>query len=107
MRVEACTALGCSSSEWSSVFTLEAPPAGQSAPLLDLQPGALKHLQTTFLVAWSPPAQPNGKVLHYELLRRHATDNNSGDTTTLLYRNISTTYKDEALQPYTLYHYQV
>lgn len=107
MRVEACTALGCSSSEWSSVLTLEAPPAGQSAPLLDLQPAALNHLQTTFLVTWSPPAQPNGKVLHYELFRRHTTDNNAGDTTTLVCRNISTTYKDEALHPYTLYQYQV
>lgn len=107
MRVEACTVLGCSSSEWSYVLTLEAPPAGQSAPLLDLQPDALTHLHTTFLVTWSPPVQPNGKVLHYELVRRQATDNNADDTTTLVYTNISTTYKDEALQPYTLYQYQV
>lgn len=107
MRVEACTALGCSSSDWSSVLTLEAPPAGQSPPLLDLQPDTLTGLQTTFLVTWSLPAQPNGKVLHYELLRRHSADNNTGDTTTLVYRNISSTYKDEALQPYTLYQYQV
>ncbi|TWW67416.1 Usherin Usher syndrome type IIa protein [Takifugu flavidus] len=107
VRVEACTALGCSSSDWSSVLTLEAPPAGQSAPLLDLQPDTLTGLQTTFLVTWSPPTQPNGKVLHYELLRRHNTDNNTGDTTVLVYRNISSTYKDEALQPYSLYQYQV
>lgn len=108
VRVEACTALGCSSSDWSSVLTLEAPPAGQSAPLLDLQPDALDDLHTTFLVTWSPPAQPNGKVLYYELLRRRAAaDNNTGDATTLVYRNISASYKDEALQPYTLYQYQV
>lgn len=107
MRVEACTALGCSSSDWSSVLTLEAPPAGQAAPLLDLQPDTLTGLQTTFLVTWSPPTQPNGKVLHYELLRRHTNDNNTGDTTMLVYRNISSTYKDEALQPYSLYQYQV
>lgn len=107
VRVEACTALGCSSSDWSSVLTLEAPPAGQAAPLLDLQPDTLTGLQTTFLVTWSPPTQPNGKVLHYELLRRHTNDNNTGDTTMLVYRNISSTYKDEALQPYSLYQYQV
>lgn len=107
VRVEACTVLGCSSSEWSPVLTLEAPPAGQSAPLLDLQPDLLSDLQTTFLVTWSPPAHPNGKILHYELLRRHDSDNNTGETTTLVYRNISTTYKDEALHPFTLYQYQV
>ncbi len=109
MRVEACTALGCSSSDWASVFTLEAPPAGQTAPLLDLQPDTRTGLQTTFLLTWSPPAQPNGIILHYEVYRR--LDNTSGtsrsDAETLVYRNISTTFKDEALQPYTEYKYQV
>lgn len=109
VRVEACTALGCSSSDWSSVLTLEAPPAGQTAPLLDLQPDSHTGLQTTFLLTWSPPAQPNGRVLHYELYRRldHTTDPHRRDAATLVYRNISTTCKDEALQPYTVYQYQV
>lgn len=103
VRVEACTALGCSSSDWSSALTLEAPPAGQTLPLLDLQTNTHTGLQTTFLLTWSPPAQPNGRVLHYEVYRRldHTTD------ATLVYRNISTTCKDEALQPYTVYQYQV
>uniref|UniRef100_UPI0037E7E888 usherin n=1 Tax=Semicossyphus pulcher TaxID=241346 RepID=UPI0037E7E888 len=109
VRVEACTALGCSSSDWSSVLTLEAPPAGQTAPLLDLRPDAHTGLQTTFLLTWSPPAQPNGRVLHYEVYRRldRTTDTHRRDAATLLYRNISTTFKDEALQPYTAYQYQV
>ncbi|TDH17235.1 hypothetical protein EPR50_G00006290 [Perca flavescens] len=103
VRVEACTALGCSSSDWSSALTQQAPPAGQTLPLLDLQPNTHTGLQTTFLLTWSPPAQPNGRVLHYEVYRRldHTTD------ATLVYRNISTTCKDEALQPYTVYQYQV
>lgn len=109
LRVEACTALGCSASDWSSVLTLEAPPAGQAAPLLELQPDRHTGLQTTFLLTWSPPAQPNGRVLHYEVHRRldHTTDAPGGDGATLVYRNVSTAYKDEGLQPYTLYQYQV
>ncbi|XP_029354432.1 usherin [Echeneis naucrates] len=108
MRVEACTALGCSASDWSSILTLEAPPTGQTAPLLDLQPDKHTSLQTTFLLTWSPPAQPNGRVLHYEVYRRLAhTDTHRGDAATLVYKNVSNVYKDEGLRPYTLYQYQV
>uniref|UniRef100_A0A4W6FW95 Usherin n=1 Tax=Lates calcarifer TaxID=8187 RepID=A0A4W6FW95_LATCA len=109
VRVEACTALGCSSSDWSPILTLEAPPAGQTAPLLDLQPDKRTGLQTTFLLTWSPPAQPNGRVLHYEVHRRldPTTDMHRNDAATLVYRNVSTAYEDEGLQPYTLYQYQV
>lgn len=107
--MEACTALGCSSSDWSSVLTLEAPPAGQTALLLDLQPDEHTGLQTTFLLTWSPPAEPNGRILHYEVYRKldHTTDTQGSDAATLVYKNVSTTYKDEGLQPYTLYQYQV
>lgn len=104
--MEACTALGCSSSDWAVVLTQESPPAGQTPPLLDLQPDTHSGLQTTFLLSWSPPAQPNGQILHYELLRR-PEDPSGSDAATLVYRNVSTTYRDEALQPYTTYHYQV
>ncbi|XP_069030560.1 usherin [Embiotoca jacksoni] len=109
VRVEACTALGCSSSDWSSILTLEAPPAGQTAPLLDLQPDTHSSFQTTFLLTWSPPAQPNGRILHYEVYRRleHTTDTQRSDAATVVYRNVSTTCKDNGLQPYTVYQYQV
>ncbi|KAK1891508.1 Usherin, partial [Dissostichus eleginoides] len=109
VRVEACTALGCSASDWSSVLTLEAPPAGQTAPLLDLQPDTHTGLQTTFLLTWSPPAQPNGRVLHYEVYRKldYTTDTLGREAATLVYWNASTTCRDEALQPYTVYQYQV
>ncbi|KAM3876945.1 usherin [Diretmus argenteus] len=109
VRVEACTALGCSSSDWSSILTLEAPPAGQTAPLLDLQPDAHTDLQTTFLLTWSPPARPNGRVLHYEVYRRlgRTTDTRAAVAVTLVCRNVSTSCRDEGLQPYTMYQYQV
>ncbi|KAM9860567.1 LOW QUALITY PROTEIN: usherin [Aulostomus maculatus] len=109
VRVEACTALGCSSSDWSSILTLEAPPAGQAVPLLDLKPDTHTGLQTTFLLTWSPPAQPNGRFLHYEVYRRlePTTDARRGDAVMLVYRNVSTTCKDEGLLPYTVYQYQL
>ncbi|XP_029001116.1 usherin isoform X2 [Betta splendens] len=108
VRVEACTALGCSSSDWSSVLTLEAPPAGQMVLLLDLQPDQRTGLQTAFLLTWSPPAEPNGRILHYEVYRKQDlnTDTRGGDEETLVYKNVSTTYRDDGLQPYTQYQYQ-
>uniref|UniRef100_A0A3P9BUF9 Usherin n=1 Tax=Maylandia zebra TaxID=106582 RepID=A0A3P9BUF9_9CICH len=109
VRVEACTELGCSSSDWSSILTLEAPPTGQTAPLLDLQPDKDTKLQTSFLLTWSPPAQPNGRILYYEVHRRldSPTATHNSDAVTAVYRNSSTTWKDNGLHPYTVYQYQV
>uniref|UniRef100_A0A672FK37 Usher syndrome 2A (autosomal recessive, mild) n=1 Tax=Salarias fasciatus TaxID=181472 RepID=A0A672FK37_SALFA len=109
MRLEACTVLGCSSSDWSSVLTLEAPPSGQTAPLLDLQPDSHTGLQTSFLLTWSPPAQPNGRILHYEVHRRleHSAETHRSEATTVVYKNTSTSCQDHGLQPYTDYQYQV
>ncbi|MEQ2243237.1 hypothetical protein ILYODFUR_005011, partial [Ilyodon furcidens] len=108
VRVEACTVLGCSSSDWSSVLTLEAPPAGQPAPLLDLTSDPPTGLRTSFLLTWSPPAQLNGRILHYEVYRRQsALDTDKTGTATVVYKNISTSFKDGGLQPYTAYQYQV
>ncbi|KAJ0056643.1 hypothetical protein NL108_010598 [Boleophthalmus pectinirostris] len=106
VRVEACTALGCASSEWSPVVTLEAPPSGQAAPMLDLQPDEDTGFETTFVLTWSPPTQPHGVILHYEVYRRLDQMLRS-DGATPIYRNTSTVYKDIGLQPYTKYHYQV
>lgn len=106
VRVEACTLLGCAASDWSSVQTLESPPTGQPAPLLELQTNT-KGVQTVFLVSWSPPAEPNGKLLHYELYRKRITDTASRSTASLVYRNSSTSCHDDKLLPYTAYEYQV
>ncbi|XP_055085949.1 usherin [Periophthalmus magnuspinnatus] len=106
VRVEACTALGCSSSEWSPVVTLEAPPTGQASPMLDLQPDEDTGFETTFVLTWSPPTQPHGVILHYEVYRRLDQTRRSNGAT-LIYRNTSTVYKDKGLQPYTKYQFQV
>ncbi|KAM4744036.1 usherin isoform 3-T3 [Anableps anableps] len=108
VRVEACTMLGCSSSDWSSVLTLEAPPAGQPAPLLDLISDPRTSLQTSFLLTWSPPGQSNGRILHYEVYRRQeSSDTDKTGAATVVYKNVSTSFKDDRLQPYTAYQYQV
>lgn len=104
--MEACTLLGCAASDWSSIQTLESPPAGQPAPLLELQTNP-KGIQTVFLLSWSPPAEPNGKLLHYELYRKHVLDTESRSATTLVYRNSSSSCHDDKLLPYTAYQYQV
>ncbi|XP_063040160.1 usherin [Engraulis encrasicolus] len=106
VRVEACTLLGCAASDWASVMTLEAPPSGQTAPLLELQVNTL-GLQTVFLLSWSPPAQPNGRLLHYELLRRRLLEGEAVTAATMVYHNTSTIYRDDNLAPYTAYEYQV
>lgn len=106
VRVEACTLLGCAASDWASVMTLESPPVGQSAPLLELQTDAA-GLQTAFLLSWSPPTQPNGRLLHYELLRREVLQGETTSTATRVYLNTSNSYRDTNLTAYTIYEYQV
>ena len=106
VRVEACTELGCASSDWASVLTLESPPAGQNSPLLDLQTDQ-QGLQTVFQLSWSPPSQPNGRVLHYEVYRRLEQSTEDLGGAVLVYRNASTSCRDAGLQPYTAYQYQV
>ncbi|KAG7465654.1 hypothetical protein MATL_G00155810 [Megalops atlanticus] len=106
VRVEACTLLGCAASDWATVQTLEAPPAGQAAPLMELQTD--EHgIQTVFLLSWSAPSQPNGQILHYELYRRQAAEEESPRGATLVYRNASTSWHDTKLLPFTFYEYQV
>ena len=106
VRVEACTLLGCAASDWASVLTLESPPAGQPAPLLELQPDP-EGIQTVFLLSWSPPATPNGRLLHYELLRREVLQGEGVTSAVRVYHNASASYRDTNLTPYTAYEYQV
>ncbi|XP_066526697.1 usherin [Hoplias malabaricus] len=106
VRVEACTMLGCAASDWSSIWTQEAPPNGQSAPLLELKADS-EGMLTSFLLSWSAPAHSNGKLLHYELYRRHGEDTGTQSAATLIYRNHSTSHLDRTLLPFTTYQYQV
>ncbi|XP_040523223.1 usherin isoform X2 [Gallus gallus] len=106
VQLQACTELGCASSEWASVQTLEAPPAAQPAPLIEIQTTA-RGFQTVSSVLWTGPQQPNGKILHYELYRRRMTQALINLDLVLVYNGSSTFFRDDQLLPYTEYEYQV
>uniref|UniRef100_W5NGL3 Usherin n=1 Tax=Lepisosteus oculatus TaxID=7918 RepID=W5NGL3_LEPOC len=106
VRVEACTLLGCASSDWALVQTLEAPPANQPAPKIELQE-ASDGMQTGFLITWTMPTQPNGRILHFELYRRNFLIMDTTSAAVLVYKNTTMSFKDENLRPFTEYDYQV
>lgn len=106
VQLQACTELGCASSEWASVQTLESPPALQPAPLIEIQTRA-GGFQSTSSILWTGPQQPNGKILYYELYRRRTTQAHVNLDLTLVYNGSSTSFKDDKLLPYTEYEYQV
>ncbi|XP_078412490.1 usherin [Cetorhinus maximus] len=106
VRTEACTTLGCASSEWASVRTLEAPPTTQPRPVIELQTDA-KGIQLVFLISWTMPKNPNGEILYYELYRRQVTHPSMNTELALVYNGSSTLFQDTMLLPYTEYEYQV
>ncbi|XP_042331708.1 LOW QUALITY PROTEIN: usherin [Sceloporus undulatus] len=106
VQVQACTLLGCTSSEWASVETLEAPPEIQLAPLIDVQ-SSHDGVQSVLSIVWSGPKQPNGKILYYELYRRQTIPSQRNLDLVLIYNGSSTSFKDTTLLPFTGYEYQV
>ncbi|KAJ7341076.1 hypothetical protein JRQ81_004780, partial [Phrynocephalus forsythii] len=106
VQVQACTLLGCTSSEWASVQTLEAPPEKQPAPLIDAQ-SSHEAFRSVLSIAWTGPQQPNGQILYYELYRRQMTPNQGNLDPVLVYNGSSSSFKDATLLPFTEYEYQV
>ncbi|XP_009864107.1 PREDICTED: usherin-like [Apaloderma vittatum] len=106
VQLQACTELGCASSEWASVQTLEAPPAAQPAPLIEIQTTA-GGFQLTSTILWTSPQKPNGRILYYELYRRQTTQAHINLDLVLVYNGSSTSFRDDKLLPYTEYEYQV
>uniref|UniRef100_A0A8B9SU76 Usherin n=1 Tax=Anas platyrhynchos TaxID=8839 RepID=A0A8B9SU76_ANAPL len=106
VQLQACTELGCASSEWASVQTLEAPPAAQPAPLIEIQTRT-GGFQPASSVLWTGPQQPNGKILYYELYRRRASQAHVNLELVLVYNGTSAFFRDDQLMPYTEYEYQV
>lgn len=106
VQLQACTELGCASSEWASVQTLEAPPAAQPAPLIEIQTRS-GGFQPASSVLWTGPQQPNGKILYYELYRRRASQAHVNLELVLVYNGTSAFFRDDQLMPYTEYEYQV
>ncbi|XP_006890633.1 PREDICTED: usherin [Elephantulus edwardii] len=106
VRVQACTLLGCASSDWTSILTPEIPPLMQPPPHLEVQmaPG---EFYPAVSILWAGPREPNGKVLYYELYRRQITTQSGKPSPVLAYNGSLNTFIDSRLLPYTEYEYQV
>ena len=64
LQLGACTSAGCTFGEIQSATTAEIDPFGQPSPTLTaLSPRSVN-------ITWNPPAQPNGIITMYEILRR-------------------------------------
>lgn len=62
LLLEACTEAGCTRTASQRVTTEEAPPASQQAPTLQ------RVYARSVELHWSPPVQPNGRILQYQIL---------------------------------------
>nr|XP_032625073.1 usherin-like [Chelonoidis abingdonii] len=109
--LEACTVAGCTRSSPQPVRTDEAPPASQLAPVIQ------SVNATNIELSWSEPINPNGKIIHYEVIHRCTKENASGNRATTVEEKIVFTeynienntfkYNDKGLQPWTRYEYKI
>ncbi|XP_003474286.2 usherin isoform X2 [Cavia porcellus] len=106
VRIQACTALGCASSDWTSIQTLEMAPQMQPPPHVEVgtAPGGFRP---TVSLLWTGPLQPNGNILHYELYRRQTETPSGKSNPVLTYNGSSNSFMDSDLLPFTKYEYQV
>lgn len=95
-KIRAWNSAGHTGSPWIAVRTLQAPPAGLSPPEVT----CVRAHPPALLVAWTPPAQPNGRVQAYRLHRDPAPSPLSFDAAA---RN----YTDRGLRPFCTYSYAV
>ncbi|KAI5940642.1 Usherin [Manis javanica] len=105
-RIQACTLLGCASSDWTTTQTPEIAPLMQPPPHLEVQRAPGGH-QPTVSLSWSGPLQPNGRVLYYELYRRQIATQPGKSSPVLIYNGSSSSFTDFELLPFTEYDYQV
>ncbi|XP_039386307.1 usherin [Mauremys reevesii] len=109
--LEACTVAGCTRSSPQPVQTDEAPPVSQLAPVIQ------SVNATNIELSWSEPINPNGKIIHYEVIHRCTKENASGNRATTVEEKIVFTeyntenntfkYNDKGLQPWTRYEYKI
>ncbi|XP_053568734.1 usherin [Bombina bombina] len=106
--LEACTAAGCTRTFPQIIQTDEASPISQAPPEAQLLNSSKIELK------WSPPIHPNGKVTHYNIIKRSEQANSSRKTRDekIIYTEIETDrtifkYTDEELHPWTSYEYKI
>ncbi len=101
LQLAACTSAGCTSGQTQSVSTAEAAPSGQPAPtLVALSPPSVE-------ISWEGPAQENGIITTYELLRER-TDSSIGIVVILSTSDVQTRrHVDDLVLPAMEYSYAV
>ncbi|XP_016076620.1 PREDICTED: usherin [Miniopterus natalensis] len=111
LTLEACTRAGCAHSAPQPVRTQEAPPRSQPPP-------AVQSVGPTRVeLAWSEPAQPNGKIIGYEVIRRCSEGKARGIQAAWADEKVVFTeheaerrafvYNDTGLQPWTPCEYKI
>ncbi|KAF7254214.1 Usherin, partial [Varanus komodoensis] len=109
--LEACTAAGCSRSSPQPIWTDEAPPVSQMAPVIQ------SVNATSIGLSWSKPINSNGKIIRYEVIHRCTKENASGNNATTEeekivlseYNTENNTFEYNAhhLQPWTSHEYKI
>lgn len=96
--IQACTAVGCGNSSVVVFQTLPDSPSGLAAPnLMALSPSSIE-------ATWQPPSEPNGVLLHYELLLLFGPEFSQNRSFSV---GLNTSTTVTGLVPNTLYSVQV
>ena len=95
----------CANSSVASALTLEAPPQGQSPPILSA------NANISVRISWTAPSSPNGIITSYEVERRQILDDGSRSSYISILNTsaVATEFLDSgsALRPATSYEYRI
>ena len=98
--LQACTAAGCTNSQYVTIMSAETAPAFQPAP------NVVVINSTSIRVSWEAPSQPNGIITMYKIFQRVSPF--SGDGT--LVQSVSANVRYlvvSGLEPFTVYEFSV
>lgn len=95
-KIRTWNAAGYADSSWTAAMTSQTAPKGLAAPRLSLASVNPRKV----LVSWDAPAQPNGILQSYRLLKNDVLYPFSFDAATF-------NYTDEDLLPYSMYSYAI
>ena len=101
LQLAACTSAGCTFGSIQSETTAETAPFGQPTPTLTARSPRIVE------VVWNSPAQPNGIITRYEILRQ---DNGFPSTLVVISSTIDTLsrrYLDTTVSPASDYQYAI
>ena len=108
VKLEACTNAGCTLGVGQTFTTAEIPPTSQTSPSV----GKVRSNEVT--IVWTKPANPNGKILYYEILRQTNIRRRRRDLSkpVVIYKTNETEaevnqFVDDTVEPHTEYHYRV